>query len=348
MTTIVELQPEKQKRTANPKTMFSKDILNEIRALQAKNNWYNFFSIALDWTLIALAIAVSQYFQNIYAYAFAVILIGGRMRGLDNLMHEASHGMLFKNRWLNKWVTSMLVSFPVFTNYMDYCQSHYKHHKYLWTDQDPDTSQLTAMGLNKATVSKLHFFFKHIIGFFIVLNVPKNIWNVLTKLFSRKLQTTTDYVVKLGYWAAVITLSIYLNFWLELIMYWVVPLVIVFPVIRFWSDLADHSGLESSDPLYSSRNSYGNVLERLILYPHHDTYHIVHHLFPAIPHYNLKKAHLILMRDEAYARAHHCTGFFKSFFPGFYSVIDDVVRKLNQKDKERIGGANNDGTYRDL
>ncbi len=40
--------------------------------------------------------------------------------------------------------------------------------------------------------------------------------------------------------------------------------------------------------------------------------------------------------------------FSKVFFPGFRSVIDDIVRKLNQKEKEEIGGAKNGGTYRDI
>ncbi|WP_241959043.1 hypothetical protein [Staphylococcus capitis] len=38
----------------------------------------------------------------------------------------------------------------------------------------------------------------------------------------------------------------------------------------------------------------------------------------------LKKAHEILMKDEAYRNAHHCTGFFKTTLPGFYSVVKDI------------------------
>ncbi|PFF02786.1 fatty acid desaturase [Bacillus thuringiensis] len=308
---------------------FSKEILTELKSLKEINNWYNFFSIGLDWLLIALAITISQLYPNIVVYLLAIILIGGRMRGLDNLMHEASHNLLFKSRWLNKWLGSIFVAFPVFTNFKPYCKSHYKHHKYLWTDQDPDTSELKALGLDHTIITKRDFVFKYILGSLFIKNIFKNIQGCITRFFSKQGQTNLEYTVKLGMWFSIIALSVVFNFWMGLVLYWLVPLVIVLPVIRFWSDLADHSGLETSDPLYSSRNNYGSWIERMILSPHHDCFHIVHHLFPYIPHYRLKKAHIVLLKNPDYAKAHHCTGFFQTFMPGFSSVIDDVVRKKN-------------------
>ncbi|MGF9820110.1 fatty acid desaturase family protein [Brevibacillus agri] len=314
---------------------FSNEIMNQIRALQKKNNWYNFFSIGLDWLLIAGSIFMSQLWPNAIAYFAAIILIGGRMRGLDNLMHEASHGMLFKNRWMNKWVTSVFIAWPVFTDYTTYCKSHYLHHKYLWTDKDPDTSYLKSIGLDKLEISKRMFIFKYVLGALWIKHLPQNFCEFVQKLFLKKDQTNAEYFMKLGFWSIVLASSINWDFWLYLILYWLIPLITIFPIIRFWSDLSDHSGLETSHPLYSSRNSYGNIFERLILYPHHDTYHIVHHLFPYIPHYHLKKAHLILLKDPQYAKANHCSGFFKMNFPGFHSVIDDIIQKLNDKYKSQ-------------
>lgn len=310
---------------------FSEDIYNQIKLLQKKNNWYNFFSIALDYGLIALAIALSKYMDNIVVYLLSIVLIGGRITGINNLMHEASHALLFKSKWLNKWITSFLIAYPLFTIINVYREHHFKHHKYLWTDKDPDTVMLKSIGLGRTNISKGKFILRYIFGSFLIFHLPKVLWGILTKLFSFQQQSVVEYLTKILFWLVILTASIYLNFWTDLLLYWFVPLVFIFPVIRFWSDIADHGGLETDNLLYSSRNSYGTFLERLILYPHHDTFHLIHHLFPAIPHYNLKKAHLILLQNEEYAKAHHCRGFFKSFVVGFQSVIDDIISALNQK-----------------
>ena len=44
-------------------------------------------------------------------------------------------------------------------------------------------------------------------------------------------------------------------------------------------------------------------------------------------------AHSILMQDKKYREAHHCTGFFKTTLPGFYSVVKDICTP-NSKMKE--------------
>ncbi|HGX1333098.1 TPA: fatty acid desaturase, partial [Staphylococcus aureus] len=121
-----------------------------------------------------------------------------------------------------------------------------------------------------------------------------------------------------------ITLSIMFNFWLYVILYWFIPLLTTFQIIRYWAEMAEHSGLNNDSELTASRNTFGMPWTIFLFHPHHDNFHLVHHLFPAIPHYNLKKAHIILMKDQKYREAHHCTGFFKTTLPGFYSVVKDI------------------------
>ncbi|MFD2614759.1 fatty acid desaturase [Paenibacillus gansuensis] len=308
---------------------FTSELFAEIKVLQEKNNWYNFFSLLLDWILIITAIAISEFSGNFIIYLISIIIIGGRMRGLDNLMHEASHKLLFKNYFLNKWIASVFIALPVMTNFNSYCTSHNNHHKYLWTEQDPDTSELKKLGLGRSTITTKTFVLKYILGSFLIKHIIKNIKDCFIRLFSKDQQSNIEYAIKLSVWFAILFIAVVFNFWTQLVLYWFIPLVTIFPIIRFWSDLADHSGLEVSHPLYSSRNNYGTWIERLILTPHHDNYHIVHHLFPYIPHFNLKKAHIILLKHPDYAQASHCTGFFNSFLPGFKSVIEDVVKKMN-------------------
>ncbi len=82
--------------------------------------------------------------------------------------------------------------------------------------------------------------------------------------------------------------------------------------------MAEHSGLNNDTELTANRNTFGMHWTLFLLHPHHDNYHLVHHLFPAIPHYNLKKAHTILMQNKKYREAHHCTRFFKTTLTVFY------------------------------
>lgn len=307
------------------KHQFSPSIKAQLAPLKQKNNWYNWFAILLDWGIIASLIAINQLYGSILIYLVSIIIIGGRMRGLDNLMHDASHYMLFRNKSLNRWAACFLIGFPVFTAFTSYRISHYQHHKFLWTEKDPDTSRLKKMGLaNRVEQSKLSFLIHYILKPFLLHQIFSSLGSAIKTLLIPGEQNKYEYSWKLLFWAVLIGGSIRYDFWLELILYYFIPLFTVFQIIRLWSDVADHSGLESGSELFASRNSYGSLLERFILYPHHDSYHIVHHLFPNIPHYNLHKTHLILLNDPEYRRAHHCAGTFSNLIPGVPSVIHDI------------------------
>lgn len=271
------------------KAVFSKDIIHNLKPLYRKNNLHNSFCIITDWLMIVISVLLSIQYEHVIVYLLAIIIIGSRMRAFDNLMHDASHRLLFKNKNYNKWIACIFVAFPIFTSYTAYCKSHFKHHKNLWDEQlDPDTKRYRLVGLDKPQKDTQKFIKDHVIKVLMLFHVPK-------------------YII------GTIKVNLYHK-------------------IRYWAEMAEHAGLNNESELTSSRNTFGNPITLFLLHPHHDNYHLVHHLFPAIPHYHLKKAHIILMRDEEYKSAHHCTGFFKTTLPGFYSVIRDICtaeRKVN-------------------
>ncbi len=47
------------------------------------------------------------------------------------------------------------------------------------------------------------------------------------------------------------------NFWLYVILYWFIPLLTTFQIIRYWAEMAEHSGLNNDSELTASRNTFG-------------------------------------------------------------------------------------------
>lgn len=324
----ISVDMEKELPKPIKKHSFSKEIIGGIRDLQEKNNWYNFFAIGLDWFIISLAIILNYIIPHILMYLVSIVIIGSRMRGLDIMMHESSHKMLFRNKHLNKWIASLFAAFPILISYDAYCKSHMNHHRFLWSDIDPDKQRYHIVGLDSPPKNKITFFVKHILKPLFLVHVPNYLIGMIKVTAYVKEESNLDRIIRLAYWGIIIVASIYFGFWQEFILYWVIPFLTTFQILKYWAEMAEHAGLESDEEIFASRNSFGNWFERFILHPHRNSYHLVHHLFPAVPHYNIKKAHLILLKDADYRNAHHCTGFFLASAPGFSSVIDDIQGRI--------------------
>ena len=48
---------------------------------------------------------------------------------------------------------------------------------------------------------------------------------------------------------------------------------------------------------------------RFFLQPHHVGYHVEHHLYPGVPHYNLQKLHELLRETPEFAEANVVRGY---------------------------------------
>jgi fatty acid desaturase len=83
-------------------------------------------------------------------------------------------------------------------------------------------------------------------------------------------------------------------FWLL----WVVPLLTSFPYYMLLRDLYQHANADDGK-LTNSRVIFAGPVARWAMFIYGQDVHLTHHLYPAVPHYNLHKLHSLLVDNNA-------------------------------------------------
>jgi fatty acid desaturase len=221
------------------------------------------------------------------------------------LAHDAAHYRLFSNRKINDVAGRALGAFAGISM-CAYRVIHRLHHNHLYTKLDPDVAlnggyprgkkyllKKLAIDLTGLTAYKTYAYF---FGRPAKNDDNDNAMRPLDDT-SPKLKHDADidrWVV--GGTQIGLPIIIALVFgWAGLMKYivlWVLPMVTVLQAILRVRAISEHgapSGFDS--PLNAARTNQPGFLARLILFPHHVNFHIEHHLFPAVPHYNLPQLH---------------------------------------------------------
>jgi fatty acid desaturase len=96
-------------------------------------------------------------------------------------------------------------------------------------------------------------------------------------------------------------------FWLL----WMLPLFTSFPYYMLLRDLYQHANADDGK-LTNSRVIFCNPIIRWAMFIYGQDIHLTHHLYPAVPHYNLPKLHQLLVEHNAEYAEHvvECHGMF--------------------------------------
>ncbi len=102
-------------------------------------------------------------------------------------------------------------------------------------------------------------------------------------------------------WSALawLTLLTGMPWWLFYLVLWVVPLGTSFAFFMILRQLVQH-GNADRERFTNTRVFHVHPLIRLSVFPLGQDYHLPHHLFPLVPHFNLRKLHRLLVRTVAY------------------------------------------------
>ncbi|NET34164.1 MAG: fatty acid desaturase family protein [Cyanothece sp. SIO1E1] len=298
---------------------FSSSIKKDIRQLHKLDNWHGIISIAEDWALIAGAIAVSSKAWNILPsvcavciYTLSVVIIGARQRGLRVLNHQATHNALAKNSKLNWLLGTVFASWLVLESFSGFNDSHNSkangHHLNLGTTKDVDHMAVVQTGLYSADVKP-----KDVFTYFatLPLQTPKYLTFLLRNRIFNPREDTKERVTRFTYFVVLAVCLIYSGYGLEFLMYWLLPLFTTANWIGSFIQIAEHYPLiQTSDPLdiLLSRNRILSPIWNFLVGTHQEGYHLVHHLYPKMPLWNMHKAHRILSQDPSYALVHQETG----------------------------------------
>jgi fatty acid desaturase len=320
---------------------FASAIRTRLRPLSALDNWHGPLAWCED--LIIIAAAIGLYATNSWFLPVSWILIGTRQRALATLLHEASHATLCRNRVLNFVFGTPIAGWPIFQVFYRYQTSHVReHHAYLGNKNiDPDIKNYLSQRLSECRdgSSLRRHFFLTLAGFSIPSNLkclfrdrllPAN-WSQLPR------QNKLEYVGFTGFWILAITTCCHAGLLAEFVLLWLVPYFTTFQGVNWIIEIAEHYPIWQSPPaiipddeVQMTRNRRGHWVESFFTGIHGENWHLVHHLRPEIPFWNLERAHELLLDDHEYSAADGKSG---GIFtcgsrgaPSFFSLLGRVER----------------------
>jgi fatty acid desaturase len=281
--------------------------------LQNIDTLQSFLAFAADWVMICLSMVLMT-----WGWIWGVLgiaILGSRQRALSNLVHDASHRNLFSSKRVNDFAANFLAAYPMLDTVSAYREGHLKHHRHLGErHNDPDYENHIRYGFDDKNPPK-----GMALSTFLKLALNFRAWQ--DSLFGNFSQLSAKEKRGIIVWWLVteVTLIVFGGWNIAALFFaaWYVARASSYHLVRLFAEFLDHTGLESSTTLRFTRNLPHNGFWAMFFHPHQDTYHLVHHIFVKVPHYNLKMAHDYLMKSSTYKSAHHCD----SYFQGEHSAV---------------------------
>lgn len=281
-----------------------------IQQLTRRSAWRATLAVIADFAVLAAAIGIAlAYWPNPLILIPAIVIIGSRQHALFVIAHDAAHYLLYERRWLNDAVgraCAMIQGLSMCT----YRVIHRLHHNNLYGPLDPDTAlhggyprgrmylvRKLAKDLVGLTAWKTYAYF---LGGAPALNTATNVAVRPLDDTSQKLRREAREDRNAVIFLQVVALFLFAisGYLVEYLVLWVLPLVTVVQAILRLRAIAEHGATtDFSSPLTAARTNVGSPWLRWLIFPHDVNYHIEHHLYASVPHYNLPRLHAEMKRQ---------------------------------------------------
>lgn len=283
-------------------------VVRNLEKLDEKRPWFDLISLYV-FTAIALKVSIYISYQfSFFFYPILAFLIAGRQGAFLQLIHEASHNLISKNKKINDFYGSWLTSFLVGVNYNGYTNGHLVHHAHTATENEPKSDSEKYREVNFKEKKIYILFIKDLLGisalqiFFSYGQENKNSEN------KNQISKKVIFLLKLSFIQILILAFFNFNI-LNYILFWLYPAMGPHMFLMRIRGIAEHGlnkqigekvnnskeGQYYTRSFLTDKNKYKffifSFIEKLLIGSFYVHYHHEHHLNAKIPYYNLKKYH---------------------------------------------------------
>jgi fatty acid desaturase len=250
----------------------------------------------------------------------APVILGNRQRALGNILHDAAHRNLTRDRRVNDLATRAIIAPLLFQSLSRYRELHFRHHLALGVKGvDPDFIPIPP---EKARSW----------GLAVAINVL-SIRAILGSTFGHLLDRTVplkDRLYIVAWWAVVlaaVAATAGTGPAVTMLAVWLAARATVFHLITTFREMCDHHGLAPGGVFSFTRDIKASGLWTVLIHPRNNAYHLTHHLLPAVPYYRLPDAQRLFAQVPAYRdRANVC----RAYFAGQGPVVQAWQRGASQ------------------
>jgi fatty acid desaturase len=277
--------------------VLSKD---ELFAFQKLDNWHEALAPVAIWGPLLVCFWLAS--QSWWLLPLAWIGIASRMHAMAAMAHEAAHGVLFKNKFLNQLLGSLFFAFPILVSLKRYEAIHMLHHRKLFTESDPDRPIYDRYPVTKKRWHK--YLLRDLTGRTLIKNLfyfvpfPKAVYPNHKDPIGHY-PYKSDGVPLLLYWLVILAFVVWSGLLGPFLVLWVLPYCTLMQVLLRVRGALEHGNVkDKNEQFLNTRTVQDSPFVLFLMAPMGLNYHLEHHLYPTVPWYRLKLIHQKIRKQE--------------------------------------------------
>ena len=274
-------------------------VKTQIRWLMKPDPTRFFIHMTLAWVVIFSAIGIAEHFQKLWLTVLMLLVVATRQNVLGLLVHEQVHLLGVRSRGWADIVTNCFCAYPLFISVESYGNVHLSHHRFFFTDKDPDYHRKQGEEWTFPQQVKLFLttLFMDVTGLSLrkFIRGKRDAHGLGVELIKKPAALKW---LRIGYYVGLSAVLTYTQCWSLFLFYWILPLATALQAIVRWGAIAEHK-YNLLDPTVAEATPLiePKWWEKLLLPNLNFSLHIYHHYWPSIPASNLPIVHKIFKRE---------------------------------------------------